>query len=43
MAKNGEIFLLHVVLIFHCNPQYFNQFDPNTSEKLEIDESVKNE
>ena len=41
--KWSEIFLLHVVLISHYNPQYFNQFDHNASEKLEIDECVKNE
>ena len=29
--------------ISHYNPQYFNQFDHNASEKLEIDECVKNE
>ena len=39
----SEIFLLHAVLISHCNPQYLNQFDHNASEKLEIDECVKNE
>ena len=39
----GEIFLLNAVLISHCDPQYFKQFDHNDSDKLEIDECVKNE
>ena len=43
MVSKNHINHKCVTTYHHCNSQYFNQFDHNASEKLEIDECVKNE